>query len=199
MLTADTDYQRVALLLSKQQLAPYVSYQRTDKVNGVIKHRDPARTVIRISDGKIISGGDDSIDVETGNYHAKSNPVSHPAFDPSCYRPTAEMQINYNGTPAVKFDLAPTCKSPSPDDDEYPFTTLCASADSLQPLDVRGTVRPNSDSKDVTVNIDQAYGNYEGRVLPSRLKVDVSGSGWMLWLQIHVTETYNEYAFTDKP
>ena len=199
MLTADADYQRVVSLLSKQQLAPYVSYAKTDKINGVIKHRDDTRTVIRVSDGKIISGGDDSMDVETGHYHQKSNPVSHPAFDPACYRATGESETNYDGAPAVKFDLAPTCKSASPDDDEYPFTTLYAAADTMQPVDVRGTIRPNADSKDVTVNVDQVFSNYEGRVLPSRLKVDVTGSGWMFWLQIHVTETYSEYAFSNKP
>src|SRR5215469_9167841 len=198
MLTADADYQRVVSLLSKQQLAPYVSYVRTDKFNGVVKHRDPNRVVVRVSDGKIIAG--DASGVEVDDYKSRSNPVSHPTFDPKCYRATSEHASNYNGADAIQIDLERTCKSNSSDDDEYPFRTLYASASTMQILDVSGKFVPSDDDgKHVTVNIDEAYNTFEGRVLPERVKVDVTGNGWMFWLQVHVTETYSDYAFTQNP
>jgi len=196
MINADADYARIVSLLGKQQLAPYVSYAKTDDVNGLV-HSKSGRVVVRVSDGKIVAG--DSSGIEAGDYHDRSNPVTHPTFDPACYRATGESETTYEGQPAVRLTLAPVCASKNPHDVEYPFTTLYAQRDSLHPLDVNGTVEPTDDSKSVTVSLDQRYADFGGRVLPTRLKVDVSGSGWMFWLHVHVVETYGDYQFLNSP
>jgi hypothetical protein len=196
MLHADTDYARIVSLLGKQQLAPYVSYQKHDTINGFSgKHGN--HVVVRTSDGSIVTGEDSGI--EAGDYHHHSNPVTHPTFDRACYRATDETETTYGGRPALRLTLAPTCASKNPHDVEYPFTTLYADKDNMQLLDVNGTVEPTDDNKSVTVALDEQYETFDGRILPSRLKVDVSGSGWMFWLQVHVTETYDTYQFLNSP
>lgn len=192
MLNADADYARIVALLTKQQLAPYVSFAKTDDFNGIARNKT-GRVVVRVSDGTIVSG--DSSGIEAGDFHDRSNPVTHPTFEPDCYRAVGESDTTYDGGPAIKLDLVPTCKSKDPHDVDYPFTTLYANSQNLHPLDVSGTVPPTGDNKSVTVSLDQRYRDFDGRVLPTRLKVDVSGSGWMFWLQVHVTETYGDYRF----
>ena len=196
MISADADYARIVALLSKQQLAPYVSYAKTDTVKGLGKARDSGRVVVRVSDGTIISG--DSSGIQAGDYHGRANPVSHPSFDPACYRATGEEGAELDGRSAIKLTLAPVCRS-SGDDNDYPFTTLYADATTLEPLDVYGVIEPSDANKNVRIALDQHYGEFSGRVLPTSLKVDVSGSGWMFWLQVHVTETYADYRFTNSP
>ena len=197
MTSADSDYARVVALLTKQQLAPYVSYAKVDEVRGIAKRSDDGRVVVRLSDGKIISG--DSSGVEAGDYHGRANPVSHPSFDPACYRATGESESTYDGARALKIDLEPTCASHNTDDVEYPFTTLYVDPQTLHPINVSGVVKPTEDNKDVTVALDQRFGEFDGRVLPSQLNVDVSGHGWMFWLQVHVIERYGDYRFTTSP
>ena len=198
MATADSDYARVVSLLTKQQLAPYVSYAKHDEFNGFGQHKpDDDRVVVRVSDGVIVRGN--SSGVEVGNYHERSNPVTHPAFDPACYRAKSENDTSYNGESVVKFDLEPTCRSQHKGDDDYPFSTLIARADSLQPIDVQGTAPQTGDDKDVRVSLDQTFDTFAGRILPSRLNVDVVGTGWMSWLNLHVTETYTSYQFSKTP
>lgn len=200
MATADSDYARVLSLLTKQQLAPYVSYVKRDDFNGFGQHgkdNENDRVVIRISDGAVVHGK--SSGIEAGNYHDRSNPVSHPAFDPNCYRATSESATTYNGESALKLNLEATCKSKHDGDVDYPFTTLIARADSLQPIDVHGTAPQTGDDKNVSVTLDQTFDTFDGRVLPSRLKVDVVGSGFMFWLNLHITETYMGYEFSKNP
>jgi len=134
MLNADADYARIVALLTKQQLAPYVSYAKSDTVKGFGKHDASGRVVVRVSDGVIISG--DSSGIEAGNYHNRANPVTHSSFEAACYHAVSESEASYNGQPAIKLTLAPTCKSSNPNDVEYPFTTLYADSQTLRPLDV---------------------------------------------------------------
>jgi hypothetical protein len=196
MLNADADYAQIVSLLTKQQLAPYVSYAKSDVVDGFGKHTGAGHVVVRVSDGTIVSG--DSSGIEAGDYHDRSNPVSHPTFVAACYRAVTETADTYAGRPALKLTLVPTCQS-KPHDVDYPFTTLYADPQTLHPLDVSGTVKPTADSKDVMVALDQHFADFNGRVMPTQLKVDVSGSGWMFWLQVHVTETYGDYQFLNSP
>jgi hypothetical protein len=193
MLGADTDYARIVAQLTKQQLAPYVSYTKTDTFNGMGSSKHDGRVVVRISDGAIVSG--DSSGVEAGDYHGRANPVTHSSFEAACYRATSEAESSYNGQPAIRIELTPKCESENTGDTDYPFTTLYADARTLLPLDVNGTVVPADAHKSVTIALDQTYAEFDGRVLPARLKVDVAGSGWMFWLHVHVTETYADYRF----
>jgi hypothetical protein len=196
MISADSDYARIVALLTKQQLAPYVSYYAKENIEGV-KHDDDGRVVVRTSDGKIVSGR--SSGIEAGDYHSHANPVSHPAFDPACYRATKESQATFEGQTVIKLDLVPTCSNHNDGDVEHPFTTLFADAQTLRPLDVSGKVVPTGDNKVVTVALDQRFAEFSGHVLPSRLKVDVTGTSFMFWLQVHVDETYSDYRFTASP
>lgn len=197
MLNADADYARMVLLLSKQQLAPYVSYVKTDTVDGLGKHKDSGRIVVRVSDGAIVSGASDE-QLNVSDYRGHYNPITHPPFDPACYRATAEADAEYDGGSALKFTLAAVCKN-RPGDNDYPFTTLYVDPDTMHPLDVTGTAKPTDDNKDVSISLDLHYRDFGGRVLPASVKVDVSGAGWMFWLQVHVTETYADYRFSNSP
>jgi hypothetical protein len=200
MLSADADYAHIVSLLRKQQLAPYVAYLKSDHATGMAHVQSDGRVVVRISDGSIVSG--ESSGIEAGDYHNHSNPVTHPSFDPACYRATSESSATYNDIPAIKFELSPVCRDPDSNDkdgDDYPFTTLFANPQDLRPIAVSGSFRPSDPHADVTVKLDQRYDVFDGRVLPSRLKVDVDGGGWMFWLHIHVTETYHDYQFLKSP
>lgn len=193
-MSADSDYARVVQLLTKQQLAPYVAYVARDVVNGLGADSKQDRIVIRTRDGKILSGST-HMKVQTGYDASDINPITHPAFDPKCYRATGQRNSSFEGTAALEISLAATCKSRRAEDNDYPFTTLYVDSHTMRPLDVNGTVPESEKNKGVTVALDQHFGQYAGRVLPSSFKLDVSGSGLMFWLQVHLTETYSNYEF----
>jgi hypothetical protein len=197
-MSADSDYARVVELLTKQQLAPYVAYTTRDRITGMANETQDGRIVVRTSDGKIVSGKQ-QLDVDVGNssYNGfNSNPVSKPAFAPRCYRATGETAAELDGTPVEKISLAPTCGSYH----EYPFTTLYVDPQSHRPLEVSGIAAPgDADSKSVTVSLEQRFAAFQGRWMPASLKIDVTGSGFMFWLQVHVKEIYGDYEFRDTP
>ena len=137
-MTGDAEYARIVAMLAHQQLAPYVAYAKNDNVTGVGHFDKQSRVVVRVSDGTIVSG--ESSGIEAGDYHNRSNPVTHPAFIASCYRPTAESNETYAGRPALRFTLEPTCATEHGDQtsEEYPFSTLHADAQTLAPLNLSG-------------------------------------------------------------
>jgi hypothetical protein len=196
-MSADSDYARVAAFLAQQQLAPYVSYVARDKINGFGVHDSNGRIVVRTKDGKIVAGEQNlNIDVHEApsNTGLSSNPVSKPILATGCYRATSETAATIDGKPAIELALAPTCGSSQ----NYPLTALYADPQSFRPLEVHGTVVPSdSDAKHVRIAIDQRYAAFAGRWMPSTLKVDVSGSGLLFWVQIHVNEVYSDYEFAD--
>ena len=193
-MNADVDYARVVEILTKQQLAPYVAYTAHDRVSGMANDHESGRIVVRTSDGKIVSGKQ-QFDVDVGNSSFKgfnSNPVSKPVFDPHCYRASSEAPATLDGSPALKLALVPTCGPYH----EYPFATLYADPQTLRPLEVSGTAHGDDDSKSVTVALDQHFAAFDGRWMPSSLTIDVTGTGFMFWLQVHVKEIYSDYRFT---
>jgi hypothetical protein len=123
-----------------------------------------------------------------------SHPVTNPVFDASCYRATSESSASYNGAAALKFTLAPTCKSRHRD--EYPFTTLYADPGTYAPLEAVGA---SSGDGNVSVAFAERFGTFDGRTMPATMHVDISGSGLMFWLQIHVAERYSDYRFMSSP
>lgn len=194
-MSADSDYARVVRLLSAQRLTPYVAYMERDVVNGLGADSKQNRVVVRVSDGKVVEGST-HVKVQTGNYNANDvNPVTHPAFDPHCYRATGERDGSFEGKPALQITIAATCKSRNPNDNDYPFKTLYVDPSTMRPLDVNGTVPESENNKSVNVSLDQHYGEFDGRIMPSLFKLDVSGSGIMFWLQVHLTQTYGDYEF----
>ena len=197
-MSADVDYARVVELLTKQQLAPYVAYVVRDRIGGLAHDHEDGRIVIRTSDGKIVSGKQ-HVDVDIANSAFSgldSNPVSQPVFAPHCYRATGETPATLDESPVLKLTLAPTCGTYH----DYPFTTLYIDPQTFRPLEVSGVATPgDGDSKTVTVALDQRYAGFDGRWMPVSLKVDVTGSGFMFWLQVHLSEIYSDYDFRTKP
>jgi hypothetical protein len=197
-MSADTDYARVLEMLTKQHLAPFVAYDALDRVNGLGSDTQHDHIVVRVSDGKIVAGsshfsiGNDS---DVAKSAEQSNPVSRPLFDPTCYRATGERAATFEGREALAIDLAATCKDTHPSEHDHPFTTLYIDPHTMQPLDVNGSLPDSADSKMVSVSMDERFASVSGRVLPSSIKVDISGSGLMFWLQVHVTESYSNYQF----
>jgi hypothetical protein len=194
-MAVDSDYARVLEQLSSARLTPYVSYISHDAVNGMGRSSTVSHVVVRVSDGKIISGKTHMI-VETDVYKSdNSNPVTHPIFDAACYRATGESPASYDGEPAIEMSLSAICKERASSDHDYPFTTLYVTPQTLRPLDAHADVAPTDDDKSVSLAFDQRFTMAQGRVMPASMKVDISGSGLMFWLQIHVEETYEQYRF----
>jgi hypothetical protein len=197
-MNADADYARVIEQISKVHLTPYVAYVAEDTVDGFRASATRERIVIRVADGKVISGRMHSTVMTDDGQIESMNPVSRPIFDPACYRATGEQSTTVAGAPAIAFTLANTCPDKHPGDHNHPFTTLYAQPGTLRPLDVSGTITDN-DSRYVSVSMDESFAEFGGRVMPSSMKVDVSGSGLMFWLQVHVHETYSDYEFMNSP
>jgi hypothetical protein len=199
MASAQVDYARTIEYLSKTQLPPYIAYVAHDAIRGMHDASSTDRIVIRVSDGKIVSG---STHFHVDNDHfvsQDSNPVSNPVFDPKCYRATGEVQATFEGAPALEISLIPTCGEKHPGDNDYAIRTLYANPQTLAPIDARGTGPSDSDSKYVSLTIDERFATFGGHVMPSSMNVDVSGSGLMFWLQVHLQETYTDYQFLNSP
>ncbi len=197
-MSADADYARIVEMLSKQHLSAFVAYDSLDRVNGLGNESTRDHIVVRVHDGKIVAGSS-HVTVKANSVKAaeNSNPVSRPLFNPTCYRATDEHATTFEGRQAVEIAIAATCKDAGAGEHNYAFTTLYADAHTMQPIDVSGTVPETNENKMVSVALDQRFANFGGHVLPSSIKVDVSGSGLMFWLQVHVTETYTNYQFLD--
>lgn len=198
-MNVDADYARVIEQISRAHLTPYVAYVVQDTINGLGASESRERIVIRVQDGKVVSGHMHTAVVEGNDEISSMNPVSRPIFDPACYRATGERPTTIDGSAEIAFTLVPTCPDKHPGDHNHPFTTLYADPGTLRPLDVNGTVTGGKNGTNVSVTMDEAFGRYGGRVMPSTMKVDVSGSGWMFWLQVHVHETYTDYEFLNSP
>ena len=196
-MTASADYARVVEQLSKARLTPYVAYVSSDTINGMGSSQTRSQIVVRVSDGTIVAGKS-HFKFDTGDDSRIANPITAPIFDPACYRATSESPATFDGAPAVKLDLVPVCSERHHDND-YAFTTLYVQPGTLRPIDANGVVPTGTASKDVAVSMDQRFGVFDGRVMPTLMKVDVTGSSWMFWLQVHVRETYSDYRFLTSP
>lgn len=195
-MSADTDYARILDLLSKQRLPAYVAYDTRDRINGLGADDQRDHIVVRVRDGKIVAGSSHvSVKADSAKYAENSNPVSNPLFDAKCYRATGERRTSFKGRDVLELTLQPTCAQAHPGDHKYPFTTMYADPRSLAPIEVTGTPSSSEDSKNVTVSLDQQFTEVDGRIMPSSIKVDVSGTGIMFWLQVHVDESYANYQF----
>lgn len=198
-MNADSDYARVLAELSKARLAPYVAYTAQDSINGLGKKSSTRHVVVRVSDGKVVSGTSNFTVMTGSDDERATNPVSSPIFDPACYRATGESVVTFEGQAALKLSLAPVCREKQSSDHDYAFTELYVNPIDFHPIDAHGAVPSDDDSKNVSVQLDQRFATFDGRVMPSAMSVDVSGSGWMFWLQVHVHEVYSDYRFLNSP
>lgn len=191
-MNADSDYARIVELLSKQTLAPYVSYVRQSRVTGLAHEAEGGRIVVRLSDGKIVDGNASSGQDRSSSYgrHA-SNPVTKPAFYAACYRATGESLSAYGDASALEISLVSICS----DDANNAFSTLYADPRSLRPLEVKGWAFDHEQLGRVKVALDERFALFDGRTMPAALRVDVTGSGMLFWVQAHVDETYSDYRF----
>lgn len=200
-MSAATDYARAVEQFSKAQLTPYVSYAANVNVDGLGKEDKRNIIVVRVSDGKIVSGKTPNISVSDSHMNDDRNldPVEHPLFNAACYRATGESPASFENEPALKIDLAATCSESKPSDHNYPFTALYVDPRTLAPLDAVGVVPQDSGSKDVSVSMEQRFARFGERSMPTSMKVDVSGSGLMFWLQVHLDEEFSDYQFLNAP
>ncbi|HEY8298303.1 MAG TPA: hypothetical protein VIG32_09805 [Candidatus Baltobacteraceae bacterium] len=184
------DYARAVAALDSGHFPAYVSYDSRDWARGIDRESDGPQTVyVRTKDGAIVQGPPSehrnpqiAVNDERG-----SNPISDPAFKARCYRAQSEESVQRNGRAALRFDLAPTC---GPNDD-YPFATLYADAQTLVPIEVDGTVS----TEGVRVRLAQNFAQFNGYTLPSTLLVDVKGRGLLFWLREHAQLQYSDYKF----
>lgn len=196
-MDAAADYARAIEYISKAHLTPYVAYMHHFSLNGIHAASSSGRIVVRVSDGKVISGSTVTYTNDDGKHDI--NPVSHPIFDAACYRATRESTSSFDGAPALKLDLVPICNERHNGDHDYSFTTLYVDPQTLRPLDANGDVPPDADSRNVAVSLDERFAQFGGRVMPSAIRVDVTGSGWMFWLQVHVRDEFSDYQFLNSP
>jgi hypothetical protein len=169
------DYARVVDAMH-QPLPAYVSYVRRQTLNGMSSADTQSRIVVRTADKKIVHGKNNS-----------DGGVNRPVFDPACYRATGEKPVERDGRGLLSFALAPTCGT----SEESPFTALVVDPASMRPIEATGS----HEHDHAVVNVVETFTTVRGFTLPAALKVDVAGTGAASFLQIHVTQTYSEYAF----
>jgi hypothetical protein len=193
-MNADSDYARVVEILSKQTLARYVSYAHQSRVTGLARDTEGDRIVVRTSDGKIVAGNASSgLDGRSSYARHESNPVSKPAFDAACYRATGERLSPYGEASALEIALVSICDK----DPNNAFSTLYVDPHSLRPLEVKGWSFDHEQVGRVKIVLDERFAVFDGRTMPAALRVDVTGSGLLFWVQVHADETYSDYQFLD--
>lgn len=192
-MIADSDYGRVLDLLAHQRLPAFVSYVDAVALRGVPDEGNahgPRRITVDTRTKTILEGTPSHID--TGRRASRdTNPVTAPAFDPTCYRATNETRATYNGRDAVLFTLLPTCGS----HDDYIFSALYADAQTFAPLAATGTVSDSEGGGGAHADVEQRFAIFGGYVMPSLLSVNVKGTGIVFWLRVHVEESYTAYEF----
>jgi hypothetical protein len=169
------DYARVVEAM-RQPLPAYVSYLQRERVGGMANTDSQSRIVVRTSDHKVVHGS-----------KSTAGGVERPVFDPACYRPTGEKTVDRGGQTAVSFSLAPLCGT----SEKSPFTALVVEPSTMRPLEAAG----RNEHDHAAVNVIETFTTVRGYSVPASLKVDVEGNGLAAWLQVHVTETFSDYAF----
>ena len=150
--------------------------------------------MVRLSDGKIVASAASPSTSTVTRRTIGANPIriTKPAPDAICYRASGREAIDADGAPpALEIALASTCGN----DHNNTFATLYVEPHSLRPLDVKGSASTHEHLGYVKVSLDQTFAVFDGRSMPVALRVDVTGSGLMFWIQVHVSETYSDYQF----
>ncbi|MDP9110088.1 MAG: hypothetical protein M3M96_00435, partial [Candidatus Eremiobacteraeota bacterium] len=202
------DYAQVLAAMNRQRFPAFVSYDQrtTASTSGFVRgfglgDADESGTyTVRTSDGAVVERpgshkGSTWGDEARGGAH-ESNPVTRPAFVIGCYVPQSEDRDTMSGHPALRFTLAPvrskTCGGAGRSSDhDTPFTTLYADPVTYRPIAATGSF----DDSHVKVDLAEDFDTIAGRTLPTRITVNVKGSGLMFWLHVRAEQTYSNYQF----
>lgn len=191
-MNATADYAAVRKALTKP-LAPYVSYvAQTHAKIGPFTHDGTEHIVIRTSDGKVLSGKTEDIQISSGGSSSPGDVVTRPVFEANCYEATAARSAQFEGKAVEALSIRYTCPK-SGGDHERDFNTLYVDAASLDPI---AAVEIDNDQH-VDALLTQHFARFGDRVLPSVLDVRIKGSGFMAWLDITVRQAISDYAFSE--
>jgi len=147
------DYAKAVAYLDRDRLPAYVSFVEQAWARGIGGDSEaPQRIYVRISDGSIVEGTPpaNAHVVQTNNADSDNPFRKHPFFDPQCYVPKSENPTQWNGQPAVRFELQATC------DQDSGISELYADPQTLRPIAVDGTMTDTGDSH-MTVAIELRY------------------------------------------
>ena len=174
-MSVDADYARVVETM-RHALPAYVAYVQRDVVRGMGAVESKSRIVVRTADKKVVHGdAPGAVVIDKG------------VFDPACYRPTGEATASRNGRNVLSFALSPTCNG----EDKNPFTTLYVDPVSMRPIEVTGT----REHENARVSVSETFRTVREWSVPASLKVDIEGSGFAFWLQVHALKTFSDYGF----
>ena len=191
-MNAAADYAAVRKALTKP-LPPYVSYvTRTQAKIGPFNHDGTQHIVVRTSDGKVLSGKTDNIQISSGGSSSPGDVVTRPVFEANCYAATAARNAEFEGKTVEALSVHYTGPK-SGGDHERDFNTLYVDPASLDPI---AAVEIDNDQH-VDALLTQRFARVGDRVLPSVLDVRIKGSGFMAWLDITVHQAISDYAFSD--
>ncbi len=192
-MTAQSDYQHVLDVFSRQHLPAYVSYVDAVSIRGIPDQGDshgPNRVTVDTRAKKIVEGKPGHLSI-SGKESGQTNPVTNPAFDPACYRAASDSRVTYEGKAAIRFALESTC---GPRED-YFFSELYADATTFVPLAANGTVDARESLGGARADVQQRYGIFGGYIMPTLLTASVRGSGLVFWLHVRAEESYTSYDF----
>jgi hypothetical protein len=194
MIAVAADYARALAYLDRTRLPAYVSFVEQARACGLGNDREvPQRIVVRMSDGAIVSGAPPAnVHVVHTNNGDSGNPFrDHGLFDPKCYVAKSEDETRWNGQPALRFRLQPTCK------DDNSISELYADPQTLRPIAVDGNIA-DTDSN-MTVAMELRYATVGQYTVPLAIRAHAVGHGWLFWARERVDVEYTDYQFYASP
>ncbi len=190
-MTAAADYARAVAYIDRARLPAYVSFVEAASARGLDRDREaPQRIYVRTSDGAIVSGVPpaNAHVIESNNGNGDNPFAEHRFFEPRCYVPRSENQTRWNGQPAVRFELQPTCNG------DAGITELYVDPQSLRPIAVDGNVIDTGNSN-MTVAIELRYTTVGQYTVPTSIRAHAVGHGWLFWARERAEADYTDYRF----
>ena len=190
MTAIAVDYARAIAYLDRARLPAYVSFIERASARGIGRDDEgPHRVYVRISDGAIVSGAppESAQAIHTDNGGSDNPFHQHGIFDPRCYVAHSEDETRWNGQPAIRFRLQPTCK------DDSGITELYTDPQTFRPIAVDGDLA-DSDSN-VRIAIELRYATIGQYTLPSVIRAHAVGHGWLFWARERAEVDYTDYQF----
>lgn len=190
-MNAAADYAAAKAMLTRPVPA-YVSYTVRShvKMDAIVKDKTN-QIVVRTRDGKVLKGDPGGVPVSVGR-GTGNEPLSDPAFKPSCYDAAGARIQRFEDRELEAIALHGLCTSKGKGQQD--FDTLYVDPQTHEPIAVVGA---DSSDQHVDVRLEQRFTSVGGRALPSTLYVRVHGSGLMFWLDVEVHEEYSNYRFSN--
>ena len=183
MTTPAVDYDTAVRALRAQTLPAYVEYTQEGNANGLAGWRGaPERVLVDVRARKIVS-------VTPHDDWNSDSPVTKHLFDPSCYTPSGERVMNWNGIEAVAIAVkeTKTCNA------DIGVSTVYADAQTLELLGADGS---ETDEDNMTVDYSVHYARYGSYIVPSSVSAHAHGHGWLFWARERAEIRYSNYNFT---